>query len=212
MKKLFLTSVIALFSLSLALAQETKDEKINRMIKDATSYVKEKKYKDAAGTLQEAINTINDIIGGEILTGLPTSAAGLASDAGNDQITSLGTLMGAGLQVQRMYYNDKGQNVNITIQPNSPQVQSLNLFLDNPDDYPGEEAGKRVKVKDHKALLRFTKAEGEDGSSSGYLSMPFYTSAITVQGSGFKDEAEFMAFLETFDWQKLAKVMGYVKE
>lgn len=46
----------------------------------------------------------------------------------------------------------------------------------------------------------------------GYLTMPFYTSVVTVQGGGFDDEKEFLAFLELFDWQLLAKNMGYIKE
>ncbi len=212
MKKIFLTLALFGACITFALAQETKDDKINKMIKDGAEYVKAKQYKEAAGSLQEAINIINEIIGDVILQGLPKSAGGLTSDPANDQITSLGTLMGAGMQVQRMYYNEKGQSVNITIQPNSPQLSSLNTFLDNPDDYPGEEAGKRVKVKDFKSLLRFTKAEGEESSSSGYLTMPFYTSVVTVQGGGFADEKEFLAFLELFDWQLLAKNMGYIKE
>lgn len=213
MKKIFLAA-IAVCLYAGAFAQETKEEKINRMLKDGGEYVKEKKYKEAAASLQEGINIINEILGAQILTGLPISAAGLNCDAANDQVTSLGTLMGAGMQVSRQYYNEDGKSISLTLQPNSPQLSSLNMFLDNKDDYPEGEVGKRVVVKEHKALLRFnTSADGEEAATGiAYMSMPFYTSVLTFQGNGFKTEKEFLTFAESLDYDKLAVAMGFAKK
>lgn len=187
-----------------------QDEKINKSIENAKQYFKEKNYTAATGSLQEAINNINDIIGGQILSSLPKTTKGFNCDVAGDQITSLGTMMGAGMVITRTYLNEGGHSINMQITPNSPSLESLNTFLDNPDQYGKDsEAGKSVKVGKFKALSRFT---GEGDNTDAYLQMPFYNAVIVFQGSGFKDEAEFIGVLESFNYDALAKSMGYVKD
>ncbi|HQV00626.1 MAG TPA: hypothetical protein PLO59_05660, partial [Bacteroidia bacterium] len=173
-------------------------------------FLKEKNYTAATGSLQEAINKINDIIGGQILSSLPKTSGGLNCDAASDQVTSLGTMMGAGMIVSRNYLSEDGKMVSLQITPNSPALESLNTFLDNPNDYGTEsEAGKSIKVGKHKALSRFTN---EGDNTTGYLQMPFYTSVLVFQGNGFKTEDDFIAFVAGLNYDGLAKSMGFVKE
>ncbi len=178
LKKLFLSiACIAFFSSAFA-----QQEQILKSIENSKEYLKEKDYKSAAGSLQEAINKINDIIGGEILAGLPKTATGFSADIPGDQVTSLGTMMGAGMVVTRNYVDDGKET----------------------------DAGKSIKMGKYKALFRFVKEENE--GTNGYLQMPFYTSVLVFQGNNFKNEEEFISTVQAMNLDNLAKVMGYVKE
>lgn len=206
-KIIFTATMVALFSSAFA-----QQEQILKSIENSKEYLKEKDYKSAAGSLQEAINKINDIIGAEILAGLPKTSNGFNADTQGDQVTSLGTMMGAGMVITRNYVDEKGHVMSVQITPNSPSLSSLETFLDNPDAYGKEsDAGKSIKVGKYKGLFRYTKGENDEGSN-GYLQMIFYTSVIVFQGSNFKSEEDFIALVQSFNYENLAKAMGYVKE
>ena len=167
-KKLIVIAVM-LMSCSNLFAQQ---DEVYRILDDAKDYYKSQKYREAAASLQEAINKINDIIGEQILKGLPQSVNGMSYDKSNDNVTSLGTLMGAGMTAQRVYVNEKGETVTIQITPNDPMVENLITFINNPQDYGTEsEAGKVVKMtEDMKALCKFIS---NDQQYLAYLQMPF---------------------------------------
>ncbi|MEO8146602.1 MAG: hypothetical protein ABI723_03140 [Bacteroidia bacterium] len=207
-KKLILSAtLVALFSSAFA-----QEEQIYKSIENSKEYIKNKDYRSAAGSLQEAINRINDIIGAQILAGLPKTSVGFNADMQGDQVTSLGTMMGAGMVITRNYVDEKGRIMSIQITPNSPSLESLNTFLDNPDTYGKDnDAGKSMKIGKFKALFRFTKGENDE-SSNGYLQMPFYTSVLVFQGSNFKTEEDFTNMVQSINFDNLAKAMGYVKE
>lgn len=193
-----------------ALAQENQNQEdpkdpVYKHIKDAKDYYKQKKYKESAATLQEAINNINEMIGRIILSGMPAELNGMKADPGNDQTTSLGTLMGAGMNVARIYQGDEG-TLTVTIMPNSPQVEAVNMFLNNPSDYGTEtEAGKNIKIGDYKALCKFKNTEEE---KIAYLQMTLGSTLISYAGDGFKTEEEFIKCAEKIDYNKLAKALG----
>ncbi len=185
--------------------QEDPKDPVYKHMKDAKDYYKQKKYKEAAATLQEAINNINDMIGKIILSSMPNEINGMTFDAGNDQTTSLGTLMGAGMTVARIYQGDPGM-LTVTIMPNSPQVEAVNTFLNNPNDYGTEtEAGKSVKIGDYKALCKFTNTEDE---KVAYMQMTLGSTLISFAGDGFKTEEDFVKCAEKVDFNKLAKTLG----
>ncbi len=75
-KKLILSAtLVALFSSAFA-----QEEQIYKSIENSKEYLKNKDYRAAAGSLQEAINRINDIIGAQILAGLPKTSVGFNAD------------------------------------------------------------------------------------------------------------------------------------
>ena len=206
----FRKTILSLAFSTLLVPVFAQTDQILKSIENSKLYLKEKNYTAATGSLQEAINRINDIIGGQILASLPKTTKGFSSDVAGDQVTSLGTMMGAGMVISRNYLNDDGKSVSMQITPNSPSLESLNTFLENPTDYGSEsDAGKSIKVGKYKALCRFVK---EEEGASAYLQMPFYSSVIVFQGNGFKSEEEFTAVVESFNFDGLAKSMGFVKE
>ena len=189
--------------------QEDPKDPVYKHIKDAKDYYKQKKYKESAATLQEAINNINEMIGKIILSGMPGELNGLKADPANDQTTSLGTLMGAGMNVSRIYQGDQG-TLTVTIMPNSPQVEAVNTFLNNPSDYGTEtEAGKNIKLGDYKALCKFKNTEEE---KVAYLQMTLGSTLISYAGDGFKTEEDFVKCAEKVDYNKLAKALGIKTE
>lgn len=204
LKKLIVLSGLVIMSFNLFAQQED----VYRLMDDAKDYYKSQKYREAAASLQEAINKINDIIGDQILKGLPPTINGMSYDKSNDNVTSLGTLMGAGMTAQRVYVNEKGETVTVQITPNDPMVENLITFISNPQDYGTEsDAGKVIKMnEDMKALCKFLNTEQQ---YLAYLQMPFYTSKIVFEGSGFKKEEDFVKACQQINWEKLAEVMGY---
>lgn len=189
--------------------QEDPKDPVYKHVKDAKDYYKQKKYKESAATLQEAINVINEMIGKIILSGMPSEINGLVSDPGNDQTTSLGTLMGAGMNVSRIYQGDQGM-LTVTIMPNSPQVEAVNTFLNNPNDYGTEtEAGKSIKIGDYKALCKFKNSEDE---KVAYLQMTMGSTLISYAGDGFQTEEDFVKCAQKVDYTKLAKALGMKSE
>lgn len=212
-KSIFIVTSLSLLALG-AFAQETQNQEdpkdpVYKHIKDAKDYYKQKKYKESAATLQEAINNINEMIGKIILSGMPADINGMTADPGNDQTTSLGTLMGAGMTVARIYQGEQGM-LTVTIMPNSPQVEAVNTFLSNPNDYGTEtEAGKSIKIGDYRALCKFKNTEEE---KVAYMQMTLGSTLISYAGDGFKSEEEFIKCAEKVDYTKLAKALGIKSE
>ena len=137
MKKIILPAILLLgvaFT-SFAQDQDKEKEEINKDVVESQELLENGKYRESAAELQEAINLINDILGAEILESLPTTINELESSTAEDQTTSLGSLMGAGITVTRNYHNEKGEVITVTITPNSPQLTMVQTFLANPDDY-----------------------------------------------------------------------------
>jgi hypothetical protein len=212
-KSILLSAAMVLFALNMFAQdvqnQEDPKDPVYKHIKDAKDYYKQKKYRESAATLQEAINTINDMIGKMILTGMPDDINGMKADPANDQTTSLGTLMGAGMTVARIYQGDQG-TLTVTIMPNSPQVEAVNTFLNNPNDYGTEtEAGKNIKIGDYKALCKFKNTEDE---KVAYMQMTLGSTLISYAGDGFKTEEDFIKCAEKVDYNKLAKSLGIKSE
>ena len=207
MKHIAICLSILFFSLN-AFAQEDSDaEKIQKHIKLAQEYLEIENNHLAADELQNAINVINDAIAASILDEMPAEIEDMSANSAEDQILSMGMLMGAGLNITRVYYNDDGQVVTVTITPNSPQLSSVVTFLENPEEYGDEiEAGRSVKINDEmKAMLKF-QSQGE--SNFAYMQLPVNNTLMTFTGNNIEKEQDMIDFAKKFDYEKLSTRFG----
>ena len=207
MKHIAICLSLIFFSVNVFAQEESDAEKIAKHIKLANEYLEVENNHLAADELQNAINVINDQIAAGILGEMPEKVAEMESNTNEDQILSMGMLMGAGLNITRVYYNQDGQVVTVTITPNSPQLSSVQTFLENPEEYGDEiEAGRAVKVNDEmKAMLKF-QSQGE--SNFAYMQLPVNNTLMTFSGNNIEKEADMIEFAKQFNYEKLAKKFG----
>lgn len=218
MKKLSVIFISILLSLNASAQQkEIKEEEkepkehepVKAKMEEARKLLKEKKYFDSAASLQAAINEVNNLIGKEILKSMPEEINGIKAQVEQDNTMSIGSMLGAGMTVTRVYMNDEGVMLNMTISPQTPQSESVETFLENPEVYGAEsDAGKSVKIGDHKALMKF---ENNPDEKIAYMQIPFNDALIVITGDGIKNEEDFVKFASGIDFAKLAKTVGEKK-
>jgi len=208
MKKIILPAILLLGVAFTSFAQDQDKEKkeINKHITKSQELIEKGEYRDAASELQNSINLINDIIGAEILESLPTTINTLESSTAEDQTTSLGSLMGAGITVTRNYHNEKGEVITVTITPNSPQLQMVETFLANPDDYKeATHIGEAVKVGKRDAMLKF---DDSNEVTFGFLQLPLGNTLITMRGDRIESPEAMIKFAAALDYKALGKSLG----
>ncbi|NNM16468.1 MAG: hypothetical protein HKO56_07410 [Bacteroidia bacterium] len=210
MKKFILPAILLLgvaFS-SFAQDQDKEKEEINKHVLKSQELLEKGKYRESASEMQEAINLINDIIGAQILESLPETINDLESSTAEDQTTSLGSLMGAGITVTRNYHNEKGEVIMVTITPNSPQLNMVETFLANPDDYKdASHIGEAIKVGKRDAMLKF---DDSNEVTFGFLQMPLGNTLITMRGDRIESPESMVKFAASFDYKALGKALGVV--
>ena len=210
MKKIIIPAALFVCVAFSSFAQESdkQKEEINKVITESQKLLDKGAYRETADELQNAINLINDIIGAQILESLPPTVNTLESSTAEDQTTSLGSLMGAGITVIRNYHNDKGELVTVTITPNSPQLQMVETFLSNPDDYKdASHIGVPVKVGKRDAMLKF---DDSNEQTFAYMQLPLGNTLITYRGDRIASAEDMIKFAEGIDYKVLGKALGFV--
>lgn len=179
---------------------------IDKMLDEAKAFNKEKKYSLAAASLQGAINKLNDEIGKQLLANMPPVVDKMEAAKENDQVTSIGTMMGAGFTASRVYQGEGGKTLNVSIMPNSPQADAIQMFFDNPQDYGVEnDAGKTMKIQERNALVKFSDEEEDEYA---YAQMVVQRALVTFSAQGYESEKQFIEAINQIDLNKIAKGLG----
>ncbi|HNQ13841.1 MAG TPA: hypothetical protein PKH65_03790 [Bacteroidia bacterium] len=200
MKKIILT--LCLFIPLIGFSQV----EIDKMLDEAKAYAKEEKYSLATASLQEAINKLNDEIGKQLLNNMPSAVDQMSYAKENDNVTSIGTMMGAGFTASRVYQGESGKTLNVSIMPNSPQADAIQMFFDNPQDYGVEnDAGHTIKIQDRNALVKFSDDEEDEYA---YAQMVIQRALVTFSAQGYESEKKFVEAVNQIDLNKLAKALG----
>lgn len=205
MKKIFTQGLFLL--LMAGVTQTFAQAEVENAIKDAQNYLKAKNYKEAQASLNEALAELNILLGKSLLAVLPTEIGKLKFAVDEDSYNSAGmAFLGGGNSVSRKYYNKENydQDASITIVSNSPMIASINMFLTNPMFNSGSNAdGKTVRIGSRKGLQKY-----DSEYKNGELQLPLGTALITITGNGFESEADFKAFCEKFDFDKIRAAIG----
>jgi len=179
MKYTYIFIALSLIS-TITIAQE-----FSSSISEARSSYKSGNLDDARFALEQAMHTLDQEIGKEILKVLPTSMQGAEYKSDEDNV--VGTNLGfAGLFVDRNYYADE-RSATIQIIGDSPLMAGINAILALPNFVTsGDSDQKRIKVDGYKALL--TKNTRDDGVESFSLQIPANTTLITLECLGYSEE------------------------
>ncbi len=210
MKKLLLSAVLGMFSMSL-FAQGQAETYIN----EALNNVKAKQYKAAQLSLQDAINEINSYIAQEVLAQLPAEIDGLKAQISDDQSNSAAmAFMGGGTTITRKYEGaDSRKNAEVSIVANSPLVGTMTALMGNPM-MSNSANQKSIRVGTRRGILKkdinteYDDNGAEKQVTNYELQVILGQTLVTVKGQGFETEQAFTTFYQKIDFEKIAKTLG----
>lgn len=154
---------------------------------------------EARFALQEAIASINQEIGKEILKALPTSIGGLSADMKQDNVS--GAVGFAGLSVSRIY-NTEEKSARVEIVGDSPLLASINAILALPAIMGTSDSNqKRIKVAGYKGILQ--KESGENPSYN--VQIPIDQTLLTLNVTGVADENTIISMVNALPVDILAR-------
>jgi hypothetical protein len=159
---------------------------------------------DARFAMEQMLANLDQAIGKEILTMLPTAFGSLNYNQKDDNVTGGGGAA-TGLFVHRTYgAYPKGANVDII--NNSPMIASINAMLNTPmlGGMMKNENQKTVKVQGYKAILQ-KNATNDQGKTGYELQVPFNNTLLTFKLDD-TDENEVLQFANNIPMAKIAQV------
>ncbi len=199
MKKttLFFTLIVIFTGLQ-GIAQDFQNQ-----LNQAQSSYNSGDLENARFQLQEALNSINQEIGREILALLPENMGEMNKVAAEDNVT--GTNMGfAGLYVNRNY-KAESSDASVEIISDSPMMAGINSLLTMPVFINSDPNQKRIKVKNYKALLNKSE-DTTTGITSYTIQMPFGSSMLTFKTNGIGDEKEVTGLMSSLPVEDIVKL------
>ena len=176
---------------------------VNQHIAEASSAYRSGNYGEARYAVQQAMLGVEMEIGNKVLQSLPESVSGLNKDASADKVTSTG-FGWVGLTIQREYTDNK-KEFRIMVANNSAWMSAVNMYMNSgyAQTTGGEQNWKHTKVKEHRAIIEYSKG-------SGYkLSVPLGQSSLIIfEGVNFASEPDMMRAAETIDIDGIKRMLG----
>jgi len=202
---LFLFSFVSFLGLS--------QDQFQNFVTEAQDFYGQKNYKAAQLSLQDAINELNTLMSGQLVDVLPAEINGLKAVKDGADASGMG-MMGGGMTISKRYEHPskKENSADVTILANSPMMQAMSMYLNNPSMMG--QGYKSVRVGTQRAIL---KSEMEDfyddnGASkqirSSELQIPLTSTLITINMKGFTSEADELAFANKLGIDKLKAALG----
>lgn len=196
--RIFLGLLVTVLWMSDSIGQD-----VNASLDEARSSYSSGDLENARFALQQALSSINQAIGQEILGMLPDEIGGMAKVEGSDDVT--GTNIGfAGLFVSRDFSQDTTKTAAFEIMSDSPLLGSISALLSMSVFMASDPNQKRIKVDGYKALL--TRGDDGYGKVSYELQLPFGNSLMTFNTRGIDEESSFTALLEDIPVAEIIKV------
>ena len=159
---------------------------------------------DSRFALQQALADVDQELGKEILSMLPTTLGSLPYQEEEDNIT--GNAAGiTGLYVNRSY-RDSDRSISLELIDDSPLLATINRLLSLPVFLgAGDPNQKRVKVQGYKSLLQ-KETDDSTGVVSFNLQVPFNQSLITFRSVGFDSENQVVGMAESLPLEAIVKM------
>jgi len=207
-------SRILLLMLTLASLRAMSQDQFPTFITEAQNFYTQKNYKQAQLSLQDAINELNTIMSQQIVDQLPAEINGLHAVEGGSSATGLGMIAG-GMTITKRYENpSKKQNTaDINIIANSPMLQAMSMYINNPAMMG--QGYKSVRVGTQRAIIKTEmEASYDDNGNAGpqirstELQVPLTSTMITFNLKGFATEADELAFANKLGIDKLKTALG----
>ena len=182
-------------------------------IEEAKGYLAAKNYAQARLSLQDAINEINNMSGGQVSEALPAEINGLKADDNTSSTGGVG-MMGGGMAISKSYrHPSKPENdAEVVILANAPMLSAMNMYLTNPSMMGT--GYKSVRIGTTRAILKSEMQDyyGENDTTkkirSTEIQIPLNQTLITINAHGFATEQEELAFATKLDIDNLKSLLG----
>ena len=174
-------------------------QEVTTRLQEAEKSYTSGQLEEARFALQEAIASINQEIGKEILKALPANLGGLPADTKQDNVS--GSIGFAGLSVTRVYGTEE-KSARVEIVGDSPLLTSINAFLALPAIMGASDPNqKRIRVAGYKGIL-----QKETGDNPSYnVQIPVDQTLLTLNVTGVADENTVMAMVNALPVDIIAK-------
>lgn len=181
-------SIVTTLLLAAVIGTAQTAVEVKKELDAANAALLKKDFKNADKSLTQAQMALAKFAGKEVAKILPLEINGLKADADKDQIQMGSVIMAPGNTVQRTYTNAEGtKKIDIKIKPGSPDVNSVSMFVSNPQYLKSEGPIKEklVSVNGRKAIVKIN----EDLKSAEVLLVSGSTLyAVEAAGDSFKVE------------------------
>jgi hypothetical protein len=154
--------------------------------------------------LQQALADVDQELGKEILTMLPSTLGELPAVAGEDNVT--GNTAGiTGMYVSRAY-RDEQRSIELELIDDSPFLATVNRLLSLPSFMGmGDPNQKRIKIQGYKALLE-RHVDDSTGVVSYDIRVPFNRSLFTFTSRGFDEEKQVVGLTESLPLEGIVRM------
>ena len=193
------------YKIYLTVGQVIAQEDVDSKLSEAKSAYKGGNLDDSRFALQQALDALDAVIGKEILTLLPDKMGDMVADEKSDNVTGSSAGFG-GIYVNRDYADSENKiSSSFQLISDSPLLKGINAILAMPGIMTGSDPNqKRIKVDGYKSLMQ--KNEGDDGSVSYDVQIPFGNSLITFHCEGVSSESDVEAMANTIPVSKIVKL------
>ena len=170
-------------------------DEVTDYINEGLSYYKKGQYTDAAASLNQAAQLIQQKKGGSLESLLPAPLSGWnAEDATSD---TTGAAFGAGINAERIYHKNSG-SITIQIVADSPMLQGIMMMLTNPM-LAQADGGKLKRIANQKAVIKYDSAN-KIGDIQIVVANRFL---VTINGDGVPSE-DLMSYAKAIDYDKIS--------
>ncbi|MEA1964397.1 MAG: hypothetical protein U9O41_04620 [Candidatus Aerophobetes bacterium] len=178
---------------------------ISEQIITAKKLYEEGKYSQAVEELQFTIGQIQSLQVDQLKKALPEPLTGWKGEEAKGSIAPMGMLGGGGLSVSRYYYKeDSDESIHIEILGQSPLLQSIMMYFQNPAFLASEPNSKLVRVDGKKAVEKFSP-QGKEGELSLILEGK---TIVRVEGSNISKKDILYEYMKKVDFETIKKVTG----
>jgi hypothetical protein len=176
-------------------------DEISDQIKEALQSYEKGELGEAISALNYAVGQIQEKRTSELKKVFPAPLPGWKAEETSGTFAPM-ALFGGGVTVSRHYYTEKGaKTVDIEIISDSPLLQSMMAFITNPALLAAQPGYRLIKIREHKAVQKFTDQEKEGEVSVVIRSRML----VTVKGHGLDKIDDLMGYANAIDYNALVK-------
>jgi hypothetical protein len=201
--RLFMRFLMTSLVTAMCLAMPVHADEISDQIKEALMHYEKGDMGEAVSALNYAVGQIQQQQASGLKKVFPPPLPGWKAEDASGDFAPM-ALFGGGVTVSRHYFMETGnKTVNIEIVCDSPLLQSMLAFITNPALLATQPGYKLIKIKEHKAVQKFT-GQDKDGEISIVIRSRML---ISVKGHDLDKIDDVLAYANAIDYNALVKYL-----
>ncbi len=179
-------------------------DEVSDTIKEALAAYEAGDYSGAASSLNFAIAQLQEKQASSLKDAFPEPLSGWQAEESTGNFAPA-AFMGGGVSASRHYFSaDTGKSVDIEIVTDSPLLQSVMMFMNNPMMMTAEPGSKPIKVDKYRGIQKFPP-QGSRGEVNLVLQSRML---VSVKGEGIDKLDDVIAYANAIDFKKLEEYLA----